>query len=177
MTDDARRVIAALGLEPLATEGGLFRQTWQSPERNADGHPLGTSILAAFTDDDDSFSAMHRLPNTEIWHAAYGHPITLLLLFSDGTSAEPVLGRNVLQGQQLQIVVPGGTWMGASLAPGGSFGVFGCTMAPGFVEADYEGADGVDLVARWPQHHARIRSLVREGAPLSITGPLKTVFD
>lgn len=64
MTDEDRAVLAALGLEPLAVEGGMFRQIWQSPERGPDGRPLGTSILAAFTDDADSFSAMHRLPTT-----------------------------------------------------------------------------------------------------------------
>ena len=177
MTDDHRAVIAALGLEPLPVEGGLFRQIWQSPDRGVDGRPLGTSILAAFTDEVDSFSAMHRLPSTEIWHAAYGDPIRLLLLSADGTVSEPVLGREVLAGQHLQVVIPAGTWMGASLVSGGSFGVFGTTMAPGFVESDYEGGVAEMLVTQWPSAADRIRSLCRSDGPVRIDHALKTVFD
>lgn len=169
--------MAALGLEPLAVEGGLFRQVWQSQERGLDGRPLGTSILAAFTDDADSFSAMHRLPSTEIWHAAYGSSISLLLLAADGSSSTPVIGRHVLAGEQLQVVIPAGTWMGASLVPGGTFGVFGATMAPGFVESDYEGARADDLAAVWPDHEARIRALCRTDGSVSIDHALKTSLD
>ena len=57
MTEDHRSVIVALGLEPLPVEGGLFRQVWQAEKRGPDGRPLGTSILAALTDDADSFIA------------------------------------------------------------------------------------------------------------------------
>lgn len=174
---EIQAVIAALGLEPLDVEGGMFRQTWQSTQRGPDGRPLGTSILAAFVAETDSFSAMHRLPSTEIWHAAYGDSVQLLLLHPDGTWSEPVLGRNVLRGEALQIVIPAGTWMGASLVEGGRFGVFGCTMAPGFVESDYEGASAEELIVGWPECAARIRALTRDGAPLSIDHPLKTSLD
>lgn len=177
MTDDDRAVAAALGLEPLAVEGGLFRQVWQASERGVDGRPLGTSILAAFTDEPDSFSAMHRLPSTEIWHAAYGGAVSLLLLHPDGSSATTVLGRDVLAGEQLQVVIAAGVWMGASLVLGGTFGVFGATMAPGFVESDYQGGVADELVAGWPNREALIRSLCRTGGSLWIDHSLKTVFD
>ncbi len=171
MREEHRQVLDALALVPLPVEGGLFRQVWQSPEPAADGRPFGTSILAAFTDERDSFSAMHRLPCTEIWHAAYGDSISLLLLWPDGSSTTPVLGRHVLDGELLQVVVPAGTWMGASLVEGGEFGVFGATMAPGFVESDYEGAVTDTLVAGWPNSAARIRALCRPGAPTRMERP------
>ncbi len=170
-------IVRALGLEPLPVEGGLFRQVWQSSETGADGRPLGTSILSAFTADPDSFSSMHRLATTEIWHASAGDAIQMLLLHPDGSFSEPMLGHDVLAGQHLQIVVPGGTWMGASLAQGGRFGVFGASMAPGFVESDFEGGSADMLTAKWPAAAARIRSLTREGAPTAITEKLKTALD
>ena len=170
-------IVRALCLAPLPVEGGLFRQVWQSSETGADGRPLGTSILAAFTGDPDSFSSMHRLATTEIWHASAGDAITMLLLHPDGSHSEPVLGLDVLGGQQLQIVVPGGTWMGASLVPGGRFGVFGATMAPGFVESDFEGGSAERLITKWPAPAARIRSLIRDGAPTAITEKLATSLD
>lgn len=173
--DSVGALIDVLGLEPLPSEGGLFRQVWQSSQRDVNGRPLGTSILAAFTGDPDSFSAMHRLASTEIWHASAGDPIQMLLLHPDGSVSEPVLGNDVGAGQQLQVVVPAGTWMGASLAgEKASFGVFGCTMAPGFVESDYEGAAAAALCAQWPQAAARITQLTRNGGPLTIDHPLKT---
>ena len=175
--DESERRIRALGLEPLPVEGGLFRQVWQSSETDANGRPLGTSILAAFTGDPDSFSAMHRLATTEIWHASAGDATQMLLLHPDGSHSEPILGLDVLAGQQLQVVVPGGTWMGASLVPGGSFGVFGATMAPGFVESDFEGGSAEMLIPKWPEVAVRIRSLIREGAPTEITEKLKSALD
>ncbi len=174
---DSAEIVRALCLEPLPVEGGLFRQVWQSPEAGADGRPLGTSILAAFTNSPDSFSSMHRLATTEIWHASAGDAIEMLLLHPDGTHSEPVLGRDVLAGQQLQVVVPGGTWMGASLVPGGRFAVFGATMAPGFVESDFEGGVADDLIANWPAASDRIRALTRNGAPTAITERLRTALD
>ncbi len=172
----AEAIIRALCLAPLPVEGGLFRQVWQSSETGADGRPLGTSILAAFTADPDSFSSMHRLATTEIWHASAGDATQMLLLHPDGSHSEPVLGLDVLAGQHLQVVIPGGTWMGASLLPGGRFGVFGATMAPGFVESDFEGGSADVLISKWPAAAARIRSLTREGAPTAITEKLKTAL-
>ena len=41
--------------------------------------------------------------------------------------------------------------MGARLRPGGEYGVYGNTMAPGFVLMDFEGASSDALIAKWPQ--------------------------
>jgi predicted cupin superfamily sugar epimerase len=158
-------VIEHLGLEPLPVEGGLFRQTW----RSADGdHVVGTAILAALTDEPDSFSAMHRLTVDEIWHFHLGDPIRLLLLHPDGSWTEPVLGPDVLGGHHPQLVVPAGTWMGARLAAGGVFGLFGTTMAPGFHSGRYRGGEGGELEAGWPAAADRIRVLVRPGSALHL---------
>jgi len=69
-----------------------------------------------------------------------------------------VLGHAVLDGQEVQHVVPAGTWMGARLRPGG---VYGNTMAPGFVLSDFEGAAAADLIARWPHRADLITALTR----------------
>jgi predicted cupin superfamily sugar epimerase len=149
-------LVAHYGLEPIPREGGLFRRTWAGPERT-DGRPEGSAIVALLTADD--FSALHRLPSDEIWHHYLGDPLELLLLAPDGTSSTPVLGPDVLAGQQVQLTVPGGTWMGART--GGAWTFFGCTMAPGFTYEGYEHGESEALAARYPAEADRIARLCR----------------
>ncbi|CAL9499967.1 cupin domain-containing protein [Streptomyces sp. NPDC057837] len=156
MTPD--ELIAHYGLEPIPSEGGLFRQTWAGPAR-PDGRPEGTAIVALLTADD--FSALHRLPTDEIWHFYRGDPLELLLLAPDGDTRTVVLGPEVLDGQHVQFTVPAGTWMGGRVRPGGAWTLFGCTMAPGFTFEGYEHGDAAELTARYPARADRIRELSR----------------
>lgn len=153
-------LIAHYGLEPIPREGGLFRRTWAGPER-ADGRPEGSAIVALLTSAPGDFSALHRLPSDEIWHFYLGDPLEMLLLAPDGTSRVVVLGPGVLRGQEIQVTVPAGTWMGARVVEGGAWTFFGCTMAPGFTYEGYEHGDGVELAARYPAEAARVRALCR----------------
>ena len=50
----------------------------------------------------------------------------------------------------MQVVVPRGVWQGSVLEPGGAFALLGCTVAPGFEYADYEGGNRAELMARYP---------------------------
>ncbi|UZJ30722.1 cupin domain-containing protein [Streptomyces endophytica] len=168
------------GLVPLPREGGRFRPTWSGPPR-ADGRPEGTAIVMLLTAEPGDYSALHRLPTDEIWHFYRGDPLTLFLLTEgpeedgqpqgaegrgvstpDGRAARTVvLGPDVLGGQHVQFTVPAGTWMAAEVAEGGSWTLFGCTMAPGFTFEDYEHGDGAELAARFPREAARIAALSR----------------
>ncbi|MEU6353780.1 cupin domain-containing protein [Streptomyces sp. NPDC047072] len=149
-------LVAHYGLEPIPREGGLFRRTWEGPERS-DGRPQGTAIVALLTADD--YSALHRLPSDEIWHFYLGDPLELLLLAPDGTSRTAVLGPDVRAGQQPQLTVPAGTWMGGRTT--GAWTFFGCTMAPGFTFETYEHGNAAELTARHPAEAARITALCR----------------
>ncbi|GAA4307826.1 cupin domain-containing protein [Streptomyces venetus] len=151
-------LIAHYGLEPIPREGGLFRQTWAGPER-PDGRPEGTAIVALLTADD--FSALHRLPTDEIWHFYLGDPLELLLLAPDGSTRTVVLGPDVLGGQHVQFTVPAGTWMGGRVHGGGSWTLFGCTMAPGFTFQGYEHGDAAELTASYTAEADKIAELSR----------------
>ncbi|NGO72964.1 cupin domain-containing protein [Streptomyces boncukensis] len=150
------------GLEPLPVEGGRFRATWTGPS-DATGRPVGTAIMVLLTDAPDDFSAMHRLPTDEVWHFYRGDPLELLLLAPDGGSQ--VLHMGGADGS-FQTVVPAGTWMGARVAPGGNWSLFGTTMAPGFLPTDYEGGTAEELCAGYPGEADRIRALCRPDMPL-----------
>jgi predicted cupin superfamily sugar epimerase len=149
------------GLQEMETERVFYTQTYVDPKTSADGRALCSAIIAMVTSDPASFSDMHRLPTDEIWHFYLGDPIELLLLHPDGRDELVVLGPDVVAGQEVQHVVPAGTWMGARLRPGGEYGVWGNTMAPGYTLSDFEGAVAAELVARWPHREDLINALTR----------------
>lgn len=153
-------LVAHYELEPIPREGGRFRQTWAGPVR-PDGRPEGTAIVALLTDAPGDFSALHRLPSDEIWHYHLGDPLQLLLLHPDGTGRTRLLGPDVLGGHHVQLTVPAGTWMGARVAAGGAWTLFGCTMAPGFTFEGYEHGDVAELTARYPERATLIGELCR----------------
>ena len=148
----------------MPTENVLFWQSYVDDKIGRDGKPLCSAIVALLVDDPNVFSDMHRLPTDELWHFYLGDPIELLLLSPDGSDELVILGHDVLAGQRVQTVVPARTWMGARLRPGGDYGVYGNTMAPGFVLTDFEGANSDELIARWPQRAEMIRALTRAQA-------------
>jgi predicted cupin superfamily sugar epimerase len=158
--ESAEQIAARHGLEPLPTEGGRFRRTWAGPEDES-GRPAGSAILMLLSADPGDFSALHRLPIDEVWHFYTGDQLDLLLLHPDGRAELRHLG----SGHLVQTVVPAGCWMGARVVPGGEWSLFGTTMAPGFMPADYEGGDPDDLAARYPEQEQLIRALSRPDAP------------
>lgn len=167
----ADALIERFDLKPLLFEGGLFVQTYRSdgmcpgdrlPARYAGlDHAFGSAILMLFTDDPDSFSALHRLTTDEIYHFYLGDPIELTLLYPDGDFQTVTLGQNVLAGEQVQFVIPAGVWQGSRLKPGGSYALFGTTMAPAFQVEDFAAAERESLLAAYPGARERIVALTR----------------
>jgi predicted cupin superfamily sugar epimerase len=145
----------------MPQEDVLFTQTYVSPGQGPDEKPLCTAMVAMLTASHESFSDMHGLPTDEIWHFYLGDPIELLLLHPDGRDELVIVGADVLNGQRIQTVVPNGTWMGARLRPGGEYGVYGNTMAPGFVPSDFDPANADELIERWPHRAELITALTR----------------
>lgn len=167
LSDEIAALAARHGLEPLPVEGGLFRRTWAGPA-DATGRPAGSAITLLLANEADLFSAIHRLPIDEIWHFYRGDPVEVLLLGPDGQDRVETLGPG--PGQHVQLTAPAGTWMGAQVVAGGRWALCGTTMAPGFVDADYEGGDADQLCAAYPRVADRIRALCRPHAPLRLTG-------
>jgi len=155
--EQAEAIIAQLQLEALPVEPILFRQTWKKT-KGVD--VLGTVMLGAMLA--ESFSVMHRLTADETWHFYTGDPIEILLLHPDGSHSLHVLGSDPLANQTQQLVVPEGTWMGARLAHGGVFALFGNTMTPGFTSERFEGGDRTELCKKWPDATTMITALTHD---------------
>ena len=142
-------VIAALGLEPHPLEGGFFRETYRTPQKmHGQERPLATAIYYLLTP--TNISALHRLPGDELFHFYLGDPVRQLHLRPDGSGEVVTLGPDLLAGQRPQVLVPGGVWQGACLAPGGRLALLGTTMTPGFAYPDYITGDRADLTTRYP---------------------------
>jgi uncharacterized protein len=154
MTDEARQIIAALRLAPLSREGGYFRQTWRDA--------AGSAICFLVTERD--FSALHRLRGDELWHFYAGDPVEHVQL-GPGTVIRTRLGPDVLAGDVPQLVVQGGVWQGAHLAPGPKRGwaLLGCTLAPPWDEAQFELGEREELLRRHaaPEQAALVCALTR----------------
>jgi predicted cupin superfamily sugar epimerase len=170
MSLSAEAIIARLGLEPLPNEGGHYKVTWRSrqmlaretlPEGYRADHPVGSAIYFLLTDAADGFSALHRLPTDEIYHFYLGDPAGLLLLHPDGSSEHVIVGPDLLAGQRVQAVAPGGSWQGSRLLPGGRLALLGTTMAPGFDWSDFELGSAAALTQGWPPRADEIRALTR----------------
>ena len=164
----ADEVKQLLRLTPLEMEGGYFRETYRSrwnippellPEGIGGERSLGTAIYYMVTR--ESFSTLHRLPGTEIFHFYLGDPVVMLQLHPDGEAKTVTLGFDLVVGHQPQVVVRGGVWQGCKLAPGGAWALMGTTMSPGFDYADYETGVREELIAQYPGAAGMIRQYLR----------------
>jgi predicted cupin superfamily sugar epimerase len=158
-----------LKLEPLGIEGGFFAETFRARETLAAGAlpgldaPRQLASAIYYLLEPGTFSALHRLRSTEIYHFYLGDPVEMLLLGPGEGGCVVRLGSDLAAGLWPQIPVPAGTWQGSQLAAGGQWALLGTTMAPGYDPADFELGQRADLIARWPGQRAMIEALTRQG--------------
>jgi uncharacterized protein len=142
-------LVAVLGLA-AHPEGGWYRETWRSGvEITPSGYPgpraaaTGISFLLGAGES----SRWHRVASDELWLWQGLGALRLRYGGSRPVPAEeaavvvgPVVGPGVAAGQQLQALVPAGTWQAAEpLTADGA--LVACVVAPGFDFADFELAD------------------------------------
>jgi predicted cupin superfamily sugar epimerase len=167
MPDTARAWIDYLDLEQHP-EGGYYRETYRAPTsipekglpERFDGARDGAALIY-FLLPADSFSALHRIRQDEVWHFYAGAPITIHQIGPDGGYRTPTLGRAVTDGQTLHTVVPAGTWFGATVDAADGYALVGCTTAPAFEFDDFELADPDALIEAHPQHRGVVERLTR----------------
>jgi len=161
----ADQLIALLDLKPHP-EGGYYTETYRSsetiseealPSRYKGRRCFGTAIYYLLTA--QTFSAMHRVRSDEIFHFYSGDPVEMLQLSPDGSGRVAILGSDVLNGMQPQVVVDRGVWQGARLLEGGKFALLGTTVSPGFEFTDYESGHREELVKSYPQFRELIIAL------------------
>lgn len=170
MPPAAKAIIDHYHMQNIPHEGPWFLQTFKSDdviegalaERYTGKRWAYTAIYAVFTRSD--FSAMHKLATDELWHFYGGSPAQILLLYPDGRGEVKIWGSDVLKGEEPQIMVPRGTWMGARPIgdPKSAYSFGANTLSPGFEYADYEPGYRDELVKLYPKFAQAITELTRD---------------
>ncbi|KPV40405.1 hypothetical protein AN478_06285 [Thiohalorhabdus denitrificans] len=150
-------------------EGGYFRETFRAPER------IGDSQLPERYDGDrafktaiyfllksDQMSAFHRMESDELWFFHAGSRTAIYCLHPGGEREDIHLGPDPEAGQELQAVIPRGTWFGAEVLEPESYVLVSCTVAPGFEFDDFRLGGRAELQERFPDHAALIDRLTIE---------------
>ncbi len=133
----ARALVEQLGLEPHP-EGGHYRQVYRSKDRvwPADDRTSRASLTTIyFLLTSGTHSRWHRVQSDEAWHFYEGGPIELLVADPELGRIERVILGSLAGGNRPVHVVPAGWWQAAR--PVGTYGLVGCTVAPGFEFDDF----------------------------------------
>ncbi|WP_332649107.1 cupin domain-containing protein [Lysinibacillus sp. 54212] len=144
-------------------EGGYYASTFTGEEQveTAQGaRPGYTSIYFLLRSQD--ISHLHRLKSDELWYYHAGSPLTVHIIYEDGTYEAKKLGLNIENGEAPQIVVPKNAIFGSSVDEAHTFSLVGCMVSPGFDYADFELFTQEELIAQYPQHEAVIRKMAYE---------------
>jgi predicted cupin superfamily sugar epimerase len=154
-------VITALRLAPHP-EGGFFRETFRA-SASVDA-PFGARRAAStaiyFLLRAGDFSAFHAVRSDEVWHHYLGASLELHTIDPSGRHDRVELGPELLHGERPQWVVPAGTLQAARII-GEGFGLYGCTVAPGFDFADFDMPPREQLASRFPALADVIESFTR----------------
>lgn len=138
----ADELIALLDLQPLAGEGGYFRQTYHQPDASGFGS-LTTAILFLITP--DAYSGLHRLTHDELFHFYLGDACEMVTFRTGEDFGITTLGADLRRGMKIQHLVEAEYWQGTRLRTGGRFALLGTTMTPGFDPAGFHLASEATL--------------------------------
>lgn len=152
-----KELIQKLELEPHP-EGGFYRETYRSSgfvkndslskDYNGDRN-YATCIYFLLTS--DKFSSFHRIKQDEIWHFYGGATIRIHLIDKEGSYSNYLIGKDVLNGENPQFIVPGGVWFAAEVVHENDYSLVGCTVAPGFCFEDFELSKRTNLISKFPK--------------------------
>jgi uncharacterized protein len=148
-------------------EGGYFREIYRAtdeivadalPSRFPGSRSLCTSIYFLLTNKERSH--LHRIKSDEIWYYHMGNPITLFII-ENGDLSKISLGSDITNGEQLQVIVPAGSWFGGIVNAENGFCLCSCSVSPGFDFDDFELGERNVLLKEFPLFRKEIVMLTR----------------
>lgn len=146
----AQELIDSYQMKMLPGEGTYIRELYRSAQTTQGDLSAVSTIYGLYCIDPPSRSNFHRLTRDEVWSWYEGDPIDLFLLFPDGSFRTVTLGRDAKAGQVYQFTIPAETWQAGRLQSGGSYALYGCTVAPAFTSDCFELGIRAELAAQYP---------------------------
>lgn len=115
----AKEIIEQFALEPLPREGGYYRRIFTAPHsvpipNTPWSEPKATASAIYYLVTPDSFSTLHRLPNTEIFFHLMGDSCEQLQIHPDGKRRILPIGK-AFPDEQPMLIVEGQTWQSLRL--------------------------------------------------------------
>jgi len=162
---DALQLRAWLDLQPHPLEGGYFRRTYQSEQcfsdsGNARQPRYCASSIFYMLSADQPIGFLHR-NRSDILHCyQLGEAMEYFLIGEDAKLRTFTLGPDLVNGQVLQLLVPGGVWK-ASRLYGSSYSLISELVVPGFDYADNELANANDMRQHYEHLYSEIESLIK----------------
>jgi predicted cupin superfamily sugar epimerase len=109
----AHEIIDKLGLVPN-DEKGYYVQTFEDPYTITYLNRSASTAIYYLLEGADGDSIWHRVDAVEVWHYYAGAPLIISLSFGDGEPLrEQILGPDVFDGQQPQVVIQKSEWQSA----------------------------------------------------------------
>ena len=146
---DKESIIRKLKLEPHI-EGGYFRRTFESSVHTLSNQAAMSSIYYLLTNE-TPIGYLHKNKSDIIHFFHSGSPIKYYIVSTDGKLTTKILGSNLEQGHQLQLMVKGGDWKASQLILEGEsfmdFGLISEVVFPGFEYKDMQLAT-IDILTK-----------------------------
>lgn len=159
-----QQLIKKLSLEPHI-EGGYFSRTYLSCLTTSvpyDTKPrrLLSTIYYMLTDD-RPIGLLHKNKSDIIHYFQGGSPLTYIIITPDGTLDKKILGADLDNGQQLQLIVLGGHWKATELTSG-EFGLVSEVVSPGFEYEDMNLAERSVIKNQFPHLWDKIAKYLKD---------------
>jgi uncharacterized protein len=144
-------------------EGGFYKEIYRSENSLTTNYGASRSLMTSiyFLITKGNFSAFHRIKSDELWSYHYGDALAVHIIDPDGNYSILKIGSDVENGEQLQGIVPAGSWFASEVLDGGNYSLVGCVVAPGFDFEDFELAKKSQLTQLFPQHDLVIEKLCK----------------
>lgn len=151
--------IEQLGME-AHPEGGYYKEVYRNPNtiqimQGGGTRNLSTSIYFLLKSGQKSY--FHQLASDELWYYHVGAAVTVHIL-DHGVYTQQVLGPDLAQGEQLQVVIPREAVFAAEVGKPGSFALMGCMVNPGFDFKDFRMVGQEELLKTYPDHQQLIET-------------------
>ena len=167
-------------------EGGYYSETYRSEENCTPTRGIrSVSTAIYFLLGIHDRSRFHVIQSDEMWHHYDGCPLEIHEITLEGQYKVTLLGKEMIQGQVPQYLVPKGHIFGSKIAPSAYlevdssssseqdqtnenqdlYSLVGCTVAPGFDFQDFHLFSISHLLEQYPQFNQQIHAFFDPHSP------------